>query len=201
MRNILVIWMLAFLLPSAAFAAAADRDFEELSRKYIDEYLHLNPEDATRLGDHRFDGLLNDYSKTGVEKDLALSKWHLDALKEMDSGQLSAANRLDFMIFKDALESRILELTSIREFTWNPVTYNGASPIYALLSRDFAPLKSRLLNVKTRLQKIHEITENAKINLVNPPRIHTQTAIQQNKGSISLIRPVRIQLPLYLSVK
>ena len=56
-----------------------------------------------------------------------------------------------------------------------------------LIARDFAPLKDRLQNVKKRLQGIPAILEAARTNLKNPPKVHTETAILQNKGNISLI--------------
>ncbi|MEJ2722317.1 MAG: DUF885 domain-containing protein, partial [bacterium] len=60
--------------------------------------------------------------------------------------------------------------------------------IYNLIARDFAPLEERLSNVAARLEQVPRVTAMAKANLKNPPRVHTETAILQNKGTISLIR-------------
>ena len=43
-------------------ATSQDDAFQAIAHDYIEEYLWANPEDATELGDHRFDGELTDYS-------------------------------------------------------------------------------------------------------------------------------------------
>ncbi len=44
------------------FATPEDDVFKKTANDYIEQYLQANPEDATELGDHRFDGQLTDYS-------------------------------------------------------------------------------------------------------------------------------------------
>src|SRR4030095_15278297 len=45
-----------------AYATPQDGAFQKIAHDYIEQYLRANPEDATELGDHRFDGQLTDYS-------------------------------------------------------------------------------------------------------------------------------------------
>jgi uncharacterized protein (DUF885 family) len=45
-----------------------------------------------------------------------------------------------------------------------------------------------LLNVKERLKGIPAVLAAARANLKNPPRIHTETAIKQNPGTIGLVK-------------
>jgi len=55
----------AFLLSSSilsVFGTPQDDAFQKIANDYIEQYLRANPEDATELGDHRFDGQLTDYS-------------------------------------------------------------------------------------------------------------------------------------------
>ncbi|MCK5032867.1 MAG: DUF885 domain-containing protein, partial [Calditrichia bacterium] len=59
---------------------------------------------------------------------------------------------------------------------------------YGIVSRDFAPLKERLLNAKERIKAIPSVLEHTKVNLKNPTKIHTETAIRQNEGVISLLK-------------
>ena len=44
------------------FATSQDDAFQKVARDYVEQYLQANPEQATELGDHRFDGELTDYS-------------------------------------------------------------------------------------------------------------------------------------------
>lgn len=166
----------------------SDEQFEELANKYIEELLRLNPEQATQLGDHRFDARLGDYSLAGVEKARALNRKYLKMLGAIPLARLSKVNSVDYRIMRTQLEANLFALDTLREQEWNPLNYNVGNAIYALLSREFAPLKERLLSVKGRLADVPGVVAAAKANLKNPPRIYTETAIAQNQGTISLIR-------------
>ncbi|HYO91701.1 MAG TPA: DUF885 family protein, partial [Pyrinomonadaceae bacterium] len=166
----------------------ADRRFEALARSYIEKLLEMEPERATQLGDHRYDNRLNDYSMEGVRRSRAFTQQYLRELARIPARRLSRANSIDFRILRSRLEYNLFQTDVLREHEWNPLRYNIGNAIYELLARDFAPLRIRLRNVKDRLRGVPAVVEAAKANLKNPPRIHTQTAISQNKGTINLIR-------------
>ncbi|MGC2056111.1 MAG: hypothetical protein WA665_21725, partial [Pseudolabrys sp.] len=50
-------------------ATSQDDAFQKVARDYVEQYLQANPEQATELGDHRFDGELTDYSAQARAKD------------------------------------------------------------------------------------------------------------------------------------
>ncbi len=166
----------------------ADKQFEELAKKFTDELLIINPEWATSLGEHQYDGKLNDYTVGGVEKNREFSKKYLAELDKIPLKKLNKTNNVDYRIWKDNLASNIFSLDTLKEYEWNPMSYNVGGAINDLLQRDFAPLKERLGNAKLRLEAIPQVIEAAKANLKNPPKIHTETAIQQNEGVINLIK-------------
>ncbi len=166
----------------------ADQKFEKLANKYISEFIKMNPERATTLGDHRFDGQLNDYTLEGIKKERAFNEKYLKALNKIDFSKLSQVNNVDARILKHNLEAKIFQIDELREYEWNPLVYNAGSAINSLISRDFAPLKDRLMSAKSRLEQIPNVVTAAKTNLKNPPRVHTETAISQNKGVIALIK-------------
>jgi len=55
-------------------ATPQDEQFEQIARDYIEGYLAASPEDATELGDHRFDDKLTDYSAEAQARELARAK-------------------------------------------------------------------------------------------------------------------------------
>ncbi|MFN2454511.1 MAG: DUF885 domain-containing protein [Pyrinomonadaceae bacterium] len=167
---------------------STDRKFESLANKYIEQLLLMSPERATALGDHRYDNRLNDYSLKGIERARALDQEYLKALDAISPARLSQANSVDYRILRTQLGYDLFQINELREHEWNPLNYNAGGAIYALLSRDFAPLNTRLRNVSERLKAIPDVIAQAKLNLKNPPRIYTETAIAQNKGNISLVR-------------
>ncbi len=87
-----------------------------------------------------------------------------------------------------------MDLEVIRPFETNPNAYLDlvAGSIQSLVQRDFAPLCQRLQSVSRRLLQVPEVLRAARINLRNPPRIFTETAIAQFQGALRLYRE---QLP------
>ena len=65
----------------------------------------MRPEWATRLGDHRYDHRLNDYSMAGMDRDLAFQRRSLRQLETMDPARLSAVNQVDYRILKANVQS------------------------------------------------------------------------------------------------
>lgn len=176
---------------SRAVATPQDEQFQKIAHDYIEELLQTNPEYATELGDHRFDDKLSDYSAEATAKELASVKEARQKLEAFnDLGQLTGANKVDVRILKEALDSEIFGLTELKEREWNPLVYNQslANSLYLLVARDFAPAGQRIPNLRKRLEGIPAVIAQAKANLQHPPRIYTETAIEQTQGAISLVR-------------
>lgn len=175
---------------------AEDASFESLARDYVEELLAMNPELATALGDHRYDHRLNDYTLDGVRANLERERTFRARLAEIDGTALSPVNAIDREILGARIEAQIFSLETLREHEWNPLHYNVGGAIYALLERDFAPLGERLRNAARRLEELPAVLQAARANLRNPPRVHTETAIQQNGGTLALIRD---ELPRFIA--
>ncbi len=173
---------------TCAPAPTPNEKFIALADNYVRQFIAMNPEYATGLGDHRYDSLLNDYSLEGVEKDKAFSRAYLDSLEMIDVGGLDSANLIDYKIMKFKLESTFFYADTLREHEWNPLNYNVGDAIYGLIAREFAPLKVRLTSLESRLKRIPEVIAAAKRNLKNPPEVYTETAILQNGGNVGMVR-------------
>jgi uncharacterized protein (DUF885 family) len=173
-----------------AAATTQDDQFQKIAHDYIEQYLQANPEDATELGDHRFDGQLTDYSSDAQAKDLATQKEFRDKLNAIDGSQLTGANNVDFRILKENIDYKIFQAEEVKEPQWNPLVYmqSLANSLYLLVARDFAPVEKRIPNLRQRMEKIPVVIAQAKANLQHPPRVHTETAIEQTQGAINLIR-------------
>src|SRR5438067_8744023 len=167
-----------------------DDAFQKIAHDYIEQYLQTNPEQATELGDHRFDGQLTDYSAEALAKDLATQKEFRSKLSGIDASQLTGANGVDFRILKENIDYQIFRAEDLKEPDWNPLVYmqSLANSLYLLVARDFAPAEKRIPNLRQRMEKIPRVISQAKANLQHPPRIHTETAIEQTQGAINLVR-------------
>src|SRR6476659_1379240 len=175
---------------SDTFATSQDDAFQKVAHDYVEQYLQANPEQATELGDHRFDGKLTDYSVEARAKDLATQKEFRDKLNAIDGTQLTGANNIDFRILKENIDYEIFRAEELKEPEWNPLVYmqSLANSLYLLVARDFAPTEKRIPSLRQRMEKIPGVIAQAKANLQHPPRIHTETAIEQTQGAINLVR-------------
>src|SRR5207249_6642142 len=191
----LSLWMLN------ASATPQDGAFQKIAHDYIEQYLRANPEDATELGDHRFDGQLTDYSPEAQAKELATQKEFRGKLSDIDGKQLTGANSIDFRILKENIDYHIFQAEELKEPEWNPLVFmqSLANSLYLLVARDFASAEKRIPSLSQRMEKIPGVIPQAKANLQHPPRIHTETAIEQTQGAINLVRqevaPVLDQAP------
>ncbi|MGZ5503134.1 MAG: DUF885 domain-containing protein [Chthoniobacterales bacterium] len=185
-----------FALVSLAFctnirATPADDEFQKLAGDYIENLLRSHPEQATRLGDHRFDSTLTNYSAETRAKELADAKSFLAKLNDFKgAANLTGPNSVDFRILKDNVEAEIFELEELKEAEWNPLVYNQslANSLYLLIAREFAPPAEKIPSLRARMEGIPAVIAQAKANLQHPPKIYTETAIEQAQGAISFVR-------------
>jgi uncharacterized protein (DUF885 family) len=183
--------LLCFLILHSAFATEQDEQFQTVAHDYIEGLLASHPEYATQLGDHRFDDKLTDYSAEAIAKELARAmdvRQKLEAFNDLS--QLTGANKVDVRLLKDNVDDEIFGIEELKEWAWNPLIYNEslANSIYLLIARDFAPAEQRIPNLRKRLEAMPGVIAQAKVDLQHPPKIYTETAIEQAQGAISLVR-------------
>src|SRR5438874_10755466 len=189
MKIIIASACLLSLLIFNAPANAQNNEFQGIARNYLEQELQANPEDATELGDHRFDGQLTDYSAEARAKELATQKEFREKLNALDGSRLTGANNVDFRILKENIDYKIFQAEELKEAEWNPLVYmqSLANSLYLLVARDFAPPEKRIPNLRQRMEAIPRVIAQAKTKLQHPPRVHTETAIEQTQGAINLV--------------
>jgi uncharacterized protein (DUF885 family) len=177
--------------PASATESAADARFADLSRRWLDGWMRLNPVAATQLGDHRFDTEVDDLSAAGRQEAIDFSTRLLAELDAMHTGALTRENQVDASILRNQLRSDIWNLQTFQGWAWDPQIYNGLAggAIYNLMARDFAPLPERLKTAAVRMEKIPSVFAQMRANLdpARVPRIHAETVAKQNAGVLSLV--------------
>jgi uncharacterized protein (DUF885 family) len=171
--------------------SAADVTFDEIAKRYLADMLALTPVRATSLGDHRYDGQLDDVSADGQGRRVGLARQLLAQMETLDIPRLSRAHQVDARLLKSELEYQVWSVEELKEWRWNPLVYTelAGNSIYLLMARDFAPLPQRLHNVELRLSELPRLLLQVRESL-DPalvPRIHAETAIKQNTGVLSLL--------------
>src|SRR5262245_24654206 len=79
---------------TTAPTATSDLDarFAELSQRWLDGWLRLNPVTATSVGEHAYDGDVDDLSAAGRERAVAFSRQRLAELEAIDTARLTREN-------------------------------------------------------------------------------------------------------------
>ncbi|MCI4569356.1 DUF885 domain-containing protein [Lysobacter sp. CFH 32150] len=176
---------------ATAATAETDAKFADLSKRWLDGWLQLNPVSATQIGDHRYDSEIEDLSAAGRQKSLDFSKKLLAELDALDVAKLSRENQVDAAILRNQLRSEIWNIETLQGWAWDPQGYNSLAggAIYNLMAREFAPMPQRLKSATVRMEKIPTIFTQMRENLdlARVPKIHAETVAKQNAGVLSLI--------------
>jgi uncharacterized protein (DUF885 family) len=176
---------------TAADTKQADARFADLSKRWLDGMLALSPVSATQIGDHRFDGEVDDMSAAGRAKSLDFSKKMLAELEAMDLKSLSRENQVDASVLRNQLRYDVWTNEQLQSWAWDPQGYNATAggALYTLVARDFAPWPERLKNATLRMEKIPAIFAAARESLdpARVPLIHAQTVARQNPGVMSIV--------------
>jgi len=182
--------LLCQALPAVA-ATSADARFQALSARFVDEFGRYSPVYATALGDHRYDGELDDLSAAGRARSLDWVKGVQAELASIDRSALARDNQVDAAMLDNQLRYAAWSEEKYRDWSWDPLVYTQLSgqALYGLLARDFAPLPARLRSLTSRLEQLPRLLEQARANLVpaRVPAIHAETAVKQNPGVLSLV--------------
>jgi uncharacterized protein (DUF885 family) len=180
-----------------------DKSFEELSKRYLDEFPALSPVNATGLGDHRFDHQLDQVSDEARTREAAFYRKWIAELEAIDRSKLSRQQQVDRTLLLRRLRNDLWSLEELREWEWNPIAYTQLSggAVYSLLAREFAPIETRLVSVAARLEQYPRLLEQVRTTLKaeRTPRVHAETAIKQNRGVLStideMVKPAMGSLP------
>jgi uncharacterized protein (DUF885 family) len=188
-----IIYVLLISLPAAVASAATptDQAFQNLADEYISDLTNFSPVFATMVGDHGADGELDNVDDDARNETLFLYREYKTALAALDRNELSRANQVDYELLLHEIESSIWSVETLQEWAWNPLYYvdRSGGAIYALMARDFAPIEQRLLAATSRLEQLPRFLDQARgsIEPDRVPKIHAETAIQQNPGLSSII--------------
>jgi uncharacterized protein (DUF885 family) len=189
MKKFAVAASLACLLlwPSMIFANA-DGDLEIFFKNYLEELFKSQPLEASRLGDHRFDGELEDLSAASRMKWRDLTKRTLIELpKKVRFKELSRDGQIDFEILQHQLKTSLWLTDNLDPYAIDPRIYGGYinESVYILLTQSTLPKETNIANCLSRMAKIPSVIAAARQNLRNPARPILDTAIRQNRGAIS----------------
>ena len=177
----LIVIFLLFSLGNLFAQNNEDSKFQKLLENYLDEYWKFYPTAATLAGYYKYNDKLEDPSSGNVDRrDETLKKFNGDMIK-IDRSKLSAENQQALNILFDQLDLEFVKLENTIPWEYNPLFYNEIiiNSVQALLTKDFAPIDTRIKSATERVKLIPGLIKRAKSDLKTPAQAYTEAAIKQ----------------------
>ena len=164
-----------------------ERQFNSASMQFLNALWRIDPEAAIGVG--KYDNAASMTIPSGATRDsqLAFINDWLQKIGRYDASKLSDRQRTDRALLINKLEADKWQLTTLREFEWNPALYNVAQPLDMLINTEHAPKPQRLRTILKRLAGVPAYYRAAQDSLVNPTHEHTQLALQQAPGTMVVL--------------
>jgi len=175
------------VIKAAVSERRQDRNFDSTSNQFLNALWRIDSESAIYAGKYDTAATLSIPDKAGQAKELAFIDEWKQRLGAINASQLSAKQRTDLALLINKLDSDRFRLTTLKEFEWNPASYNVAGPIDLILNTEYAAQPQRLRTLLKRIASIPAYYEAARANIVNPTREHTRLAIAQAPGVQTLL--------------
>lgn len=175
-------------MTAQAVAQTAGDQFRHLTDEYFSNAVFkFEPTAGTAAGLHQYDSQLEDYSRAGVERQVAALREFEKKFDAVDGSKLDESTEGDLEMVRNNIRGTLLELETIRGWEKNPDEYSSGitNSAFTLMERKFAPPDDRLRSLIAREKQMPAALMNARANLKNPPLIYTQIALEQLPGIIS----------------
>ena len=153
-------------------------------------YLPFNPTEGTSAGLHQYDSKLEDYSRAGVDRETAALHTYEKKVAAFSAANLNQWDEGDREFLLGTIRSQLLSLETIRLWQKDPDYYSSGitNSAFTIIERDYLPAEVRLASLIAREKQMPAALEAARANLVNPPRIYTEIAVEQLPGIIGFFQ-------------
>ena len=163
-----------------------NKKFDQYKDRFITSMWGFFPDWAASQGYHKLDSVLVVPDSNSRKKILDFANANLDSLKNYSLENLSDNNKTDFHMVKNQVESLVYSINEMKSHEWNPAEYNVCGAFAEILNGNYDSIDNRLRNFGLKMKNMPAYYEAAKGNIKNPTLEHTQLAIEQNLGGLSV---------------
>jgi len=172
---------------SAATATKEAKAFTALKQEFLNALWKQDPDMAMAAGRYIDAAHLVIPDQASRDQYVTFAEGWLTRLNKIDVKSLPINEQTDLALMRNYLDGTRWYLTQFREFEWNPTQHNIAGGFDAILNTDFAPKSKRVKIAIQRLQDVPAYYAAAKASIHTPTMEHTQLAIRQSAGAISVL--------------
>lgn len=190
--------LLLFIVLTAIFAACKkdsmapvngsvdDAAFNDYEKHFLDEFWKLNPDWGTSVGYHKYDSILLVPDKKYRTKLVDFAKIQLDSLGKFQPTTFLQTNKMDYAIMQNQMNYMIWQVQQLKQYEWDPSSYNVIGTFAYMLNEHYSPLSKRLTNFYQKMANIPAYYKEAEKDLKNPVPELMDLAIEQHLGGLGV---------------
>ena len=167
-----------------------DDNFNLFKQRFIDKLWELNPAWATGMGYHKFDDVLEIPTQANMANRVKALNALNDSLKTFPVDSLSPENKIDWKLMDNYCRATSFYFNEFKAWQWNPAQYNVGETFELVMNRHDVKVDRKLELVQKKLADVKKYFDAARANISNPTPEHTQLAIDQNLGSLSVFSSI-----------
>ncbi|WP_201983849.1 DUF885 domain-containing protein [Hymenobacter rubidus] len=167
-------------------ASNADTRFDAFKNQFIEALWRQNPDYASSQGYHKYDSLLVIPNAAQRQSDDAFAQKYLASLATFSLDSLTPNNQIDLRLLRNELRAERWYADTLKNWQWNPASYNLGASVGDLLNGRHYPLDRRLRNISDKISHAAEYYAAAKANISDPTKEHTVLALKQNAGGLAV---------------
>jgi hypothetical protein len=164
-------------------ASQASQQWTQVANGFIEDYFRDQPFFAAQSGRHEFDGQLPDLSAHGLKRQISRLHDARTQIAAVDPAPLEPNERFDREYLLAVIDRDLFWLEKARYPFTNPYWYIGNVDPDMYLSRDYAPLETRMRAYIKYAQGIPKMVTDIQANLVGPlPKTYVELGIADFGG-------------------
>jgi uncharacterized protein (DUF885 family) len=176
--------------PAPGGPSGADAQYVALAHEYFYDNFRMNPIDATAVGVHDYDSQIGDLSAPGIEAGLKSDHDYLAKLAGIDRSALSPSVALDATLLENALRDDLLLNETLSEWRHDPDDYTqtASAAVFTVMSKDYAPLATRMGYAIDRERLIPDMLLEAEKNITTVDAITKRISVEDAAGSVDFFK-------------
>ena len=164
-------------------------DFARFVDQYLDAFARRNPSIAAGNGIHDHDSRLDDFSAAGIASEIAALERDASRLRSFDAARLTPDERVDRRILLGIIDGWLLEQKTLQNWRRNPMLYASAlaDGVHNLMTMASDPAPVRMRRITAKLHQVPAFLNDAKTNVVNPPRLFAERGAGFMRGTQEML--------------
>jgi uncharacterized protein (DUF885 family) len=164
-------------------------EFARFVDGYLDSFARRHPSIAAGNGIHDHDDLLDDFSPSGITAEIASLERAATDLRAFDTNRLRPDDRVDQRILLGIIDGWLLEQQTLQNWRRNPMLYASAlaDGVHNLMTMTSDPAPVRMRRIIGKLSQVPTLLENARTNVVTPPRLFAERGATFMRGARDML--------------